>query len=104
MNKILDEIQHVIDRLHSEGHTVATRLENALLALKGKLAEAEKVAVTEAEALTGEVVADVAKDAADAAPVVAEAKQQLEEVKGQVEKDLKETADTVVGAVQSTTK
>jgi hypothetical protein len=62
----ITEIQAIVDTLQQEGHTIATRLENAL---KDIVAHFTK----DASALGGEAAADVAKIEADAAPVEAEA-------------------------------
>jgi hypothetical protein len=92
MNQIVEEIQAVVDRLHSEGHTVATRLENALHGLKKHLTKDKAVDVAEVEA-------DVKQIETDAAPVEAEIKadtaQMAAKVKGQVEADLAEATDVV---------
>lgn len=90
MNQIVAEIQAVIDRLHSEGHAVATKLENALHELKAHFTK-------DVTADVAEVEADVEQVKEDAVPVVAEAKADAEkvaaEVKGQLEAGLAEAED-----------
>lgn len=92
MSKIVDEIQAVVDRLHSEGNVIATKLENALHELKSHFTK-------ETTTVAAEVKADVAQVETDVAPVVAEAKADAEkvatEVKTDVEANLAEVEDLV---------
>lgn len=62
---IITEIQAVVDRLQQEGHTVATRLENALH-------ELESFFTKDASDVVAEVKADADQVKSDAAPLVAE--------------------------------
>lgn len=80
-SRIVDEIQAVIDKLHSEGHTVATRLENALQELKAHFTKDEAV-------VSAEVKTDVAQVATDAKPVVEEAKADAKKVAAEVRSDV----------------
>ena len=90
MNQIVAEIQAVIDRLHSEGHAVATKLENALHDLKAHFTKDAATDLAEAKA-------DAEQVKTDAAPVAAEVKADAEkvatEVKGQLEAGLAEAED-----------
>jgi hypothetical protein len=91
-SRLIEEFQAVIDKLHGEGHILATRLENVLADLKAHFLKDK--AHDEAE-----VAADIAQIKTDVAPVVAEVKadavQVATEVKGQVEANLAEAADVL---------
>jgi hypothetical protein len=97
VSKIVDEIQAVVDRLQQEGHTVATRLENALLDLK-------KHFTKDATVLGGEAAADVAKVEGDAKPVVEEAKADAKDLAAQAKADAQADMAAVLAEVAPTKK
>lgn len=77
VHDIATEIEAVVDRLHSEGHVIAVRLENALKGLKDHLLHIEKTVEEETapvvEAVKSEVPQVVEEVKTEAATAVAEA-------------------------------
>lgn len=100
--RIVEEIQAVVDRLHAEGHTVATRLENALGRLKDHFKhDSEKVVAevkTDVEHVAAEEKPIEAEVKADATAVVAEVKADAAATAVEVEKNLAEPGDVAAPA------
>lgn len=96
MSKIVDEIQAVVDRLQQEGHTVATRLENALKDLVKHFEKDKKVLSAEAEA-------DAVKVESDAKPVVKEAEADAKTLAAQAKADAEADMAAVLAEVKVAT-
>ena len=92
LKAIADEIQAVVDRLQQEGHTVATRLENALGHLFKHVHEGSA-------AIVAEVKADAEKVAAEEKPIVAEVKADVVKVAAEVKENADGLREEVVADV-----
>lgn len=90
LDHIIEEIQHVVDKLHQEGHVIATRLENALGHLVGHVKD-------DSAKVADEVKTEVEHVVEEEKPVVEEVKAEAaavaDEIKTVVEKDLAEAVD-----------
>ena len=93
MNNVLADIQAVVDKLQSEGHTVATKLENALKALLAHFKSAETVAQEKATEIVEEAQSDAKALVEEAKPVVADAVAKGVTVASEVVKDVAEVKD-----------